>query len=135
MKAMEHDAVLTGIGDAVALDYAGDREGASVRLAALWNEIHPDGEALHRCMLAHYMADVQADPRQELLWDLWALDAAGSLNGGCLCRARTSMLRRSPWISPRGSHAGRADGLRAVFLLLACCYHPVYLFVGHYTSG
>ena len=43
--------------------------------------MHPDGDALHRCMIAHYMADMQADPRQELLWDRRALEAAGSLTG------------------------------------------------------
>ncbi len=78
---MEPDTILARIGDAVALDYAGDREGAHMRLAALWDEIHPDGEALHRCMLAHYMADLQEDPRNELFWDLRALEAAGSLTG------------------------------------------------------
>jgi hypothetical protein len=82
MKSMmEPDDILARIGDAVALDYAGDRDAAHSRLATLWHEIHPDGEALHRCMLAHYMADMQADPRQELVWDLRALEAAGSLNG------------------------------------------------------
>jgi len=82
MKAMlEHDVILARIGEAVGLDYAGDRDAAHSRLAALWHEIQPDGEALHRCLLAHYMADMQADPRQELLWDLRALEAAGSLNG------------------------------------------------------
>lgn len=32
-------------------------------------------------MLAHYMADMQTDPRLELVWDLQALDAAGPPNG------------------------------------------------------
>jgi tetratricopeptide (TPR) repeat protein len=80
-RTIDPDAIMQRIGDAVAFDYAGNREGARARLAALWDEIHPDGDALHRCMIAHYMADMQADPRQELLWDRRALGAAGSLTG------------------------------------------------------
>jgi hypothetical protein len=80
-RTIDPGAIMQRIGDAVALDYAGNREGARARLAALWDEMHPDGDALHRCMIAHYMADMQADPRQELLWDRRALEAAGSLTG------------------------------------------------------
>ncbi len=36
-------------------------------------------DALHIVSLAHYMADVQDDPAQELCWDLRALDASDSL--------------------------------------------------------
>jgi len=61
--------------------YSSDREGARGRLAALWDEIHADGDALCRCTLAHYMADMQDDPREELLWDLRALEAAGAIAG------------------------------------------------------
>lgn len=43
------------------------------------NEIGETGDALHRCALAHWMADVQDDLRAELTWDLRALDAAGSI--------------------------------------------------------
>jgi hypothetical protein len=78
---MEPGTIMGRRGDAVALDYSGDREGARARLAALWDEIHPDGDALHRCTLAHYMADMQDDPPEELLWDQRALEAAGSLTG------------------------------------------------------
>jgi tetratricopeptide (TPR) repeat protein len=65
----------------VALDYAGDRESARASLAALWEELRADGEAIHRCMLAHYMADMQNDPRDELWWDRCALDAAAAIGG------------------------------------------------------
>ncbi|WP_234430675.1 hypothetical protein [Streptomyces sp. NRRL F-4489] len=58
------------------LHRAGDREEARNRLAALWQEIGPRGDAFHRCALAHYMADTQDDPRDELYWDLRALEAA-----------------------------------------------------------
>ncbi|MGW2331878.1 hypothetical protein ACWC5C_39850 [Streptomyces sp. NPDC001700] len=75
-EAPEDDAVLTRIGQAVMLHRGGDREEARNRLAALWREIAGDGDAFHRCALAHYLADTQDDPADELLWDLLALAAA-----------------------------------------------------------
>lgn len=76
LEAMSEDGVLTRIGQAIMLHRAGDREEARNRLSALWHEIGPQGDAFHRCALAHYMADTQDDPRDELDWDLRALEAA-----------------------------------------------------------
>ncbi|MEV6164520.1 hypothetical protein AB0L71_21820 [Streptomyces sp. NPDC052052] len=73
------DAVMTRIGQAIMLLHGGDREEARNRFGELWSEIGEDGDALHRCTLAHYMADTQDDPGDELAWDLRALTAAGSL--------------------------------------------------------
>lgn len=73
------DAVLTRIGQSVMLHHAGDREEARGRFLALWREIGADGDPLHRCTLAHYMADTQDDPCDELAWDLRALSAAEEL--------------------------------------------------------
>ncbi|MGW2280367.1 hypothetical protein [Streptomyces sp. NPDC001770] len=70
------DAVGTRIGQAVMLLHGGDREEARNRFAALWSELGEDGDALHRCTLAHYMADTQDDPADELAWDLRAMNAA-----------------------------------------------------------
>lgn len=64
---------------AAALHHRGDRVGARARFAALWDAIGPDGDPLHRVTLAHFMADVQDEPAQELMWDLRALDAADAL--------------------------------------------------------
>lgn len=76
------DPVLTRIGQAVMLLHGGDREEARNRFGALWSEIGERGEALHRCTLAHYMADTQDDPGDELAWDLRALAAAeGEVRG------------------------------------------------------
>ncbi|MFJ3927558.1 hypothetical protein [Streptomyces sp. NPDC090022] len=72
---------MTRIGQAVILLHAGDREEARNRLGAIWAEIGEDGAALHRCTLAHYMADAQDDPVDELAWDLRALTAAEGLAG------------------------------------------------------
>ncbi|MFF9405581.1 hypothetical protein ACF1B0_08575 [Streptomyces anandii] len=73
------DAVMTRIGQSVMLHHAGDREEARGRLLDLWTEIGEDGDPLHRCTLAHYMADTQDDPADELAWDLRALSAAEEL--------------------------------------------------------
>ncbi|MFG3662140.1 hypothetical protein [Streptomyces sp. NPDC047706] len=73
------DAVMTRIGQVVMLHHAGDREEARQRYLDLWAEIGEDGDPLHRCTLAHYMADAQDDPSDELAWDLRALGAAEEL--------------------------------------------------------
>ncbi|MER6252965.1 hypothetical protein ABT224_16545 [Streptomyces sp. NPDC001584] len=75
------DAVMTRIGQAVILLHAGDREEARNRLGAIWSEIGEEGDSLHRCTLAHYMADAQDDPADELAWDLRALTAAADVPG------------------------------------------------------
>jgi hypothetical protein len=75
----EPDDVLAQIGRAIGLGHHGDRAGARVVLMEIWEAIGRDGDALHRCALAHSMADVQDDPREELVWDLRALDAAARL--------------------------------------------------------
>jgi hypothetical protein len=68
------DEVMARIADAVTLA-AADRDAARTRLAAVWAEVET-GDALHRCVLAHYLADLQDDVRDELRWDLRALAAA-----------------------------------------------------------
>ena len=73
---MPGDVVMTKIGQAIMLLHAGDREEARNRFGIIWSEIGERGEALHRCTLAHYMADTQDDPGDELAWDLRALTAA-----------------------------------------------------------
>ncbi|MEV4879944.1 hypothetical protein [Streptomyces cyaneofuscatus] len=81
-EASSEDAVMTRIGQAVMLLHGGDREEARNRFGLLWSELGADGDALHRCTLAHYMADTQDDPGDELAWDLRALTAAEGLMSG-----------------------------------------------------
>ncbi|MCX4556299.1 hypothetical protein OHA02_08820 [Streptomyces phaeochromogenes] len=76
------DAMMTRIGQVAMLLHGGDREEARGRFLDLWSEIGEDGDALHRCTLAHYMADAQDDPTDELAWDLRALSAADTLTDG-----------------------------------------------------
>lgn len=74
------DVLMSRIGQVIMLLHGGDREEARNRFAGLWDEIGESGDALHRCTLAHYMADTQDDPEDELLWDLRALAAAEGLD-------------------------------------------------------
>ncbi|MGW7047932.1 hypothetical protein ACWGDT_35645 [Streptomyces avermitilis] len=73
------DAMMTRIGQVAMLHHAGDREEARGRFLGLWAEIGAGGDPLHRCTLAHYLADTQDDPVDELAWDLRALSAAEEL--------------------------------------------------------
>jgi len=88
------DAVMTRIGQAIMLLHGGDREEARNRFRDLWSEIGADGDALHRCTLAHYMADTQDDAGDELAWDLRALAAADSLTDERMARHSDSLAVR-----------------------------------------
>jgi hypothetical protein len=64
------------IGAAVELSQTGERASAREALAEVWEQVDAP---LHRCAVAHALADVQDDPHDELAWDLRALDAAGAV--------------------------------------------------------
>ncbi|MEV6960551.1 hypothetical protein AB0M97_15385 [Streptomyces sp. NPDC051207] len=89
------DAVMTRIGQVVMLHHAGDREEARQRLLGLWAEIGEDGDPLHRCTLAHYLADTQDDPADELAWDLRALTAAEELTDDRLAAHERALAVRA----------------------------------------
>ncbi|MCX3062298.1 hypothetical protein [Streptomyces beihaiensis] len=89
------DAMMTRIGQVVMLHHAGDREEARDRFLVLWSEIGEGGDPLHRCTLAHYMADTQDDPADELAWDLRALSAAGALTDERLAEHERSLALRA----------------------------------------
>jgi hypothetical protein len=82
---MTDTAFMEWIGVAVQLGQAGDRAAARRRFDELWNEAGSD--AFQRCVVAHYAADVQDDVRDELAWDLRALDAVDQLGDERLQRA------------------------------------------------
>jgi hypothetical protein len=75
----EPDEVMSRINDAVGLHQAGQNAAARERFEQIWAEIGPNGDPLHRCSLAHFMADAQESPSAKLLWDQRALDAADLL--------------------------------------------------------
>lgn len=46
---------------------------------SLWPAVEQGDDAFAKCFLAHSLADVQDDPREELRWDLLALEAAADV--------------------------------------------------------
>jgi tetratricopeptide (TPR) repeat protein len=73
------DPVLSRISDALGLYNAGRRAEARETFSQLWDELGA-GDPFHQCILAHYMADTQDDPEQELEWDRRALAAADRIS-------------------------------------------------------
>ncbi|MEU9288222.1 hypothetical protein AB0D57_26845 [Streptomyces sp. NPDC048275] len=113
------DAMMTRIGQVVMLHHGGDREEARGRFLDLWAEIGEDGDPLHRCTLAHYMADTQDDPSDELAWDLRALSAAEELTDGRVVEHDQSLAVRAFYPSLHLNLAadyvklGRSDAARS----------------------
>jgi hypothetical protein len=86
------EPTLVRIGEAVQLSHGGQREAARLLFAEIWDEIGGEqGDPLHVCTLAHSMADVQDDVREELVWDLRALAAAGQLTEARVAEAGVSL--------------------------------------------
>lgn len=73
------DPTMDAIGQAAADGRAGDIAAARRTLLDLWAAIGVTGDPLHRCSLAHYLADLYENPAQALAWDVRALDAAGAV--------------------------------------------------------
>lgn len=76
MTATPADPIMEAIGRAVMTGQNGDKAAARATLLELWSEIGVVGDPLHRCTLAHSMADLYEDAAQALAWDVRALDAA-----------------------------------------------------------
>ncbi|WP_305785392.1 hypothetical protein [Symbioplanes lichenis] len=76
---MPDDDIMTAVSAALAQGQAGDRAGARLALETLWDRTGTDGDALHRCTIAHCLADLQESVADELAWDQRALAAAGVL--------------------------------------------------------
>ncbi|MFE3390018.1 hypothetical protein [Streptomyces anulatus] len=74
------DPTMEAIGQAVSEGHAGDSASARQKLLNLWSEIGVTGDPLHRCSLAHHLADLYEDPAQALAWDIRALDAADAMS-------------------------------------------------------
>jgi len=74
----EPDTTMIRIGQGIELSQRGERDAARELFTEVWSDIGGEaaGDPLHRCALAHSMADVQDDEDEELLWDLRALAAA-----------------------------------------------------------
>jgi hypothetical protein len=84
----EPDVIMQRIGLGMELSQQGDRAAARDLFAEVWAGFGEEaGDPLHRCALAHSMADVQEDVRAELVWDLRALEAADLLTDQRAARA------------------------------------------------
>jgi hypothetical protein len=68
-------SVIDQIRKGIRLREAGKPAEARELLTALWPEVNAANDAFARCFLAHSLADVQDDPREELRWDVIALEA------------------------------------------------------------
>ncbi|MBF6464225.1 hypothetical protein IU427_03400 [Nocardia beijingensis] len=75
-----HDPTMDAITSAVALGHDGRPNDARDALLAVWASLGPQGDPLHRCTLAHYLADLYDDAAEALTWNIRALDAADSLS-------------------------------------------------------
>src|SRR4051794_35640111 len=69
------DPTTDRVAEAMELGQQGHRAEAQELFTAIWRDLGPDGDPLHRVAVAHAMADLQDDPHEELAWDLRALDA------------------------------------------------------------
>jgi hypothetical protein len=86
------DPTILRIGEAVQRGHGGEREAARLLFTELWDEIGGEqGDPLHVCTLAHAMADVQDDVRQELLWDQRALAAVALLTDARVAEAGVTL--------------------------------------------
>lgn len=79
-RGKRDDPTMAEIMAAIELIYAGDSDLARNRLEEIWSRVGRDSDAFHVCVLSHFMADVQDDVSQELIWDLRALGAADALS-------------------------------------------------------
>ncbi len=88
----------------------GHREQAVSAYEQLWTQVE-HGRPLHRVHLAHYMADLQDDPVEELRWDERALAAAAEVTPQDADAAAVAPLRASLHVnSARALHKlGRQD--------------------------
>ena len=73
---LEWAAILDAIGEA----QTGDRATGRRRLLGCWEQTEPSQHA-YRCVLAHYLADVQTTVDDEVSWDRTALEEYAYLGG------------------------------------------------------
>jgi len=71
--------VVDEIRNAVRLREAGQAREARERLEALWPTVSRGGDPFAVCFLAHSLADLQDDLREQLRWHLVALEAADEI--------------------------------------------------------
>ncbi|MCU1647541.1 MAG: hypothetical protein JWN03_7816 [Nocardia sp.] len=103
------DATMTAINDAVTLGRQGNTDQARESLAELWSSVGVDGDPLHRCTIAHYLADLFDHAADALTWDVRALDAVEVLTDERAQQEHSSLSVRGFYPS---MHLNLADDLR-----------------------
>ncbi|MBZ3905152.1 hypothetical protein [Streptomyces griseiscabiei] len=115
------DPVMDAIARAVTSGRAGDVDSARRRLLDLWATIGVTGDPLHRCALAHHLADLHpADPARALAWDVRALDAADAATERRV-QAHDARLRLAAFYP--SLHLNLADGYRRLASFEAAAEH------------
>lgn len=91
----------------------GHREQAASAYAQLWVQVE-HGRPIHRIVVAHYLADLQDDPAEELRWDERALEAAAEVTPQDDDAAAVAPLRASLHVNIAGAlhKLGRGDDAR-----------------------
>jgi hypothetical protein len=75
------DDVMARVTATVQRGQAGERAAARQELEAMWAEVERGGgDDFHRCVIAHFLADLQEDDRDELMWDERALVAVDGVS-------------------------------------------------------
>ncbi|WP_336085533.1 hypothetical protein [Nocardia sp. SSK8] len=120
MTTSTTDPIMARITAAVTESRSGDTDSARAALVALWSEIGPTGDPLHRCTLAHYLADLHDHPAEALTWDIRALDAADALTDDRL-GAHHAGLRVAGFYP--SLHLNLADNFRRLGVFPAAAHH------------
>ncbi|GAA4704259.1 hypothetical protein GCM10023215_49910 [Pseudonocardia yuanmonensis] len=116
------DDVMARVTAAVQRGQAGDRETARRQLEAAWAEVEQaGGDDFHRCVIAHFLADLQKDDRDELMWDERALAAVDGVTDERAQQFDRSLQVRSflpsLYLSVADDHRRLGDAARAGELL------------------
>ncbi|MFD3743472.1 hypothetical protein [Nocardia sp. NPDC058633] len=114
------DPIMTRITEGITDFRTGDPDRARAALLGVWAEIGPAGDPLHRCTLAHYLADTYDDPAEALVWDVRALDAADVLTDTRLADHHAG-LRVSGFYP--SLHLNLADNFRRLGAFPAATHH------------
>jgi hypothetical protein len=79
VTTLDWATVLAAVGEA----QTGDRTSGRDRLLSCWTQTTP-GDHAYRCVLAHYLADLQDSLDEEVAWDRTALEEFAHLQGDAL---------------------------------------------------
>ncbi|MGY0385441.1 hypothetical protein ACWZJV_00640 [Nocardioides sp. WG-D5] len=114
------DPTMDAITAAVTLGREGDVTRARDDLLAIWADLGVLGDPLHRCTLAHYLADLYTDAAVALIWDVRALDAADALTDERAQEHEASLQVAGFYPS---LHLNIADNLRRLGAFTAAAEH------------